>query len=209
MRDLEEVKKANGKLREEVARFLARNKWVLFKDTAALDELRENEELLSELTAESSDLLSAIQQNEQMDREIEALFQTETASWVSVVSRIDELVKNCSRLRSEVAGIVVARELSRYHRAFVEALAEKEQFLRCLGDAVNSAFQAEYSYSAALETYAGAYFVWELVEAARYAAESEEWWGQAVRQLEEAKGHWDEYLALIALICEAPDILEL
>lgn len=207
--DLEEAKKGNRKLKEEVTRYLTRNRWVLFKDTAALDRLEENEELLSELTSKSGELLSAIQQNEQMDREIEALFRAETASWMSVVSHIDELVKKCSRLRSEVAGIVAAKELSHYHWAFVGALTEKEQFLRCLGDAVNSAFQAEYSYSAALETYAGAYFIWELIEAARYAAESEEWWEQAGRQLEEARSHWDEYLRLIALVCEVPEVLDL
>jgi hypothetical protein len=207
--DLGEAEKDNRKLKGEVERYLARNKWVLIKDTTALGVLEANEELLSELTSKSSELLSAIQRNQEIDREIEELLQAETASWASVSSRIEELVEECSGLRSEVAGIVVAKELRHYHQAFVGALAEKEQFLRCFGDAVNSAFQADYSYSVALETYAGAYFIWEYLEAARYAAESERWLDQAVSQVEEAKSHWDEYLRLIALVCEAPEELDL
>lgn len=207
--DLEEAEKENRKLKREVEQYLARNKWVLVKDTAVLGVLEANEEVLSELTSESSELLSAIQRNQQIDRKIEELVQAETASWASVNSRIKELVEECSQLRSEVAGIVVAKALRLYQQAFVEALAEKEQFLRCFGDAVNSAFQADYSYSVALETYAGAYFIWEYLEAARYAAESERWLEQAASQAEEARSHWDEYLRLIALVCEAPAVLDL
>jgi len=207
--DLEEAEKDNRKLKRKVEQYLARNKWVLIKDTTVLGVLEANEEVLSELTSTSSELLSAIQRNQQNDRKIEELLKAETASWASVNSRIEELVEECSRLRSEVAGIVVAKELRLYQQAFVEALAEKEQFLHCFGDAVNSAFQADYSYSIALETYAGAYFIWEYLEAARYAAESQRWLEQATSQVEEAKSHWNEYLRLIALVSEAPEELDL
>jgi len=196
LKGLNNIATDNQKIKNEMQAYIANYSWVLIRNAGLLDQTTETEKQLAQLTAKNDELISAIQRNEQVDKDLIALMSSQTATWGTTMNRCETLIGENASIKSAVVKIVVPPELKKYQQSFMEGLTEKEQFLHCFNDYLTSSLQSEANLESAMETYYSAVYYWEYSKAYDYAIESQEYEYQATAQMEEAMYHWDNYKSL-------------
>ncbi len=196
LKELNCIATDNQKIKSEMQAYIANYSWVLIRNTSLLDKTTQTEKQLAQLTSKNDELISAIQRNEQVDKDLTALMSSQTATWGTTMTRCEKLIGENASIKSAVVKIVVPSELKKYQQSFMEGLTEKEQFLHCFNDYLTSSLQSETDLENAMETYYSAVYYWEYSVAYDYAAESQEFENQATAQMEEAMYHWDNYKSL-------------
>jgi len=193
---LENIQRENKELSLEVDEFIKRYKTILFKNTDPVNEVKNRSERLEKLLSCSEDLISAVQRNEQVDKDIDFMISSPTASWERIYERCNSLIKDNEAIKAEVVKMVVPEEMKKYQDTFIEALTEKSMFLSCFSDFLSSALNALVSYNISVEYYRKAYFLWEIEKSYDYAVEAVKYVNQAEQQAAEGRMHWEKYKKL-------------
>lgn len=193
---LKNIQRENRELSLEVDEFINRYKTILFKNTGLVNEVKSRDERLEKLLSCSEGLISAIQRNEQVDKDIDFMISSPTASWERTYERCNSLIKENEAVKTEVVKMVAPEEIKKYQDTFIEALTEKSLFLSCFNDFLNSALNALVNYDMSVEYYRKAYSLWELEESYNYATEAVEYADRAEQQAAEGRMHWEKYKKL-------------
>ncbi len=196
LHELNRLKKQNEDLLLNAGELIEKNKFVLFKDKAVISKINNNQKTLETLSACSDELISILQRSEQIDKDIEYVFQAKTATWNTIIAKCEGLIKENDSTRSDAVKLVVPDEIRRYQNILVEALTEKGKALNCLNDFIKSAFNAEVNANMAASYYYGASYYWDLLLAYEYAQKGLKYGEQAKMQAAEFKEHWDKYKKL-------------
>lgn len=205
--ELKNLKKTNENIIEEYRNLTHQYRFTLpFLKTSSLPEtLEARNKKLSSLEEVGNKLLSLVQRSEQIDKDVGAVMSSNSMVWGTIFSKMDTILEESSKLKSDAVQLVVPDQLKFYHDTFIEALSEKDLFLTAFNDSLHSNFNAYTNATMAVSTYNNAYFYWELDQAASYANEAEEYRNQAEYQLSEAESHLVRYFELKEKIKKTDD----
>ncbi|SHJ14772.1 hypothetical protein [Desulfofundulus thermosubterraneus] len=208
VKQIKDIKKENEELIDnyQVLSYRYRFTLSLLKNNSLLDKLETRNKELDALLRDCERLMSLVQRSEQIDKDMAAF--SGSMIWRSVFNKMDTILAENTKIKSELVELVVPEQLEFYHKTFIEALNEKELYLIALNDFLYSAFNANIKAEMAISTYENAYFYWEIDQAVSYANEAEEFRNQADHQLAEAVVHWKRYMELKEKIKETETNVE-
>jgi hypothetical protein len=196
LQNLKDIQKENKELLLEANTFIDKNKFILVKNTGVINAITKNDSKLEQLLAGSKELASAIQRSEQMDKDVDLMLNSKTATWKNTFDRCEALIKDNETIKNDLVKVVIPEEIKKYQDILVEALTEKGLYLACFNDAMNSAFNAETNLNISKNYYYNAYFYSDIKRSYNYAVESLKYMTQADDQAQEGKEHWDKYKKL-------------